>query len=66
MSDVDVDVVVDLPMIEAAVVIEYGGPQGPPGPPGPTPTWWAGTQAQFNAIPLKDASTLYVITDMDA
>jgi hypothetical protein len=38
-----------------------GGPQGPPGPPGPPGEWDSMTQAQYDALPVKDPDTLYVI-----
>jgi len=37
------------------------GPQGPPGPPGPPGIWIEMTQAEFDALPIKDSHTLYVI-----
>lgn len=40
------------------------GAQGPPGPPGPQgaqATWTQLTQAQYDALPVKDPNMLYVI-----
>lgn len=37
------------------------GPPGPPGPPGPQAQWVQMTQAEYNALPVKDPNTLYVI-----
>ena len=38
------------------------GPQGPIGPQGESGLWWSGTQAEYDAIPVKDPDTLYVIS----
>jgi len=42
------------------------GPQGPPGPVGPAGadmgTWWIGSQAEYDAIAVKNPNTLYAIT----
>lgn len=59
---------------ESLVTSPLVGPEGPPGPTGPAgpigPTGPAGeinvlqlTQAEFDAIPVKDPDTIYVITD---
>ena len=40
------------------------GPQGPagqPGPEGPQGQWLRMTQAAYDALPVKDPATLYVI-----
>ena len=37
------------------------GPKGDPGPPGPQGEWDSMTQAEYDAIPIKDPSVLYVI-----
>lgn len=46
------------------------GPEGPQGPPGADGSdgadgadavWWSGTQAQYDAIPVKDPQTVYLI-----
>ena len=37
------------------------GPKGDPGPPGPQGQWESMTQEEFDAIPVKDPETLYVI-----
>jgi hypothetical protein len=47
-------------------VIEHGpkgdqGPPGPPGPPGADAKWVRMTQAQYDALIVKDSQTLYVI-----
>jgi hypothetical protein len=36
------------------------GPSGPTGPPGET--WVALTQIEYDALPIKDPETLYIIT----
>ena len=38
------------------------GPQGIQGPQGESGLWWSGTQAEYDAIPVKDPDTLYVIS----
>ena len=64
--------VTDLPQTPEVIEIgEIGGPPGPPGPPGPASTvpgppgenaeWVQLTQAAYNALPVKDPQTLYVI-----
>jgi hypothetical protein len=40
------------------------GPQGPMGPPGET--WVVMTQTEYDALPVKDPDTLYIITSMVA
>ncbi len=52
---------VDAAAADSTDVVAVAVP-GPPGPQGITPQWWAGTQAEYDALPTKDASTLYVIT----
>ena len=42
----------ETPVVE---VIIAEGPQGPPG------QWIQMTQAQYNALPIKDPNTLYII-----
>lgn len=37
------------------------GAIGPQGPPGDAGQWWSGTLAEYNAIPIKDPDTLYVV-----
>jgi len=37
------------------------GPAGPPGPTGPPAAWVQMTQAAYNALPVKDPNTLYII-----
>lgn len=53
--------------------VAISGPPGQQGPPGSTPdltpyalkgqTWasWTGTQAEYDAIPVKDPGTMYVV-----
>lgn len=47
--------------------IPQQGPPGPPGPPGPqgppgvSAAWQQMTLAEYNALPVKDPNTLYVI-----
>lgn len=43
----------DIPFIE--------GPTGPTGPTGPSGVWVSMTQAAYDALPVKDPDTLYVI-----
>jgi hypothetical protein len=35
--------------------------QGPPGPAGPPGIWTRMTQAEYDALPIKDPDTLYII-----
>lgn len=46
-----------------SVTVQAGttGPAGPPGPPGVSGAWVSMTQAEYDAIPMKDPNTLYVI-----
>jgi hypothetical protein len=37
------------------------GPPGPPGPPGEDAKWVRMTQAEYDALVVKDSQTLYVI-----
>lgn len=37
------------------------GPQGPPGADGQDATWWSGTQAEYDAVVLKNPNTLYIV-----
>ena len=37
------------------------GPAGPAGPPGITPKFWAGTQAEYDALGAYDSETMYII-----
>ena len=55
--------VVTVPTSEINVTVPTGlpGPPGPPGPPGEDAKWVSMTQAQYDALPDKDPSTLYVI-----
>lgn len=43
------------------VTVPVPGPMGPMGPPGPPGIWVQMTQAQYDALPVKDPNTLYVI-----
>lgn len=53
-SDVTVEVI-----SSSSSVVEVPGPgMGPPGPPG---QWMQMTQAAYDALPVKDPNTLYVI-----
>lgn len=58
---------IDAGTIEPADLTDVGiqvkGAQGPQGEPGVTPQWWSGTQAAYDALPVKDPDTLYVITN---
>ena len=38
------------------------GPIGPPGPAGPPGKTLVMTQAEYDALPVKDPETLYIIT----
>lgn len=69
-STIVVEVAVGDP-IEVIEVGNVGGPTGPAGPPGPASTvpgpqgppgvWVQMTQAAYDALPVKDPGTLYVI-----
>ena len=45
--------------VSKPVVIDAG--KGSPGPPGKDANWVSMTQAAFDALPVKDPDTLYVI-----
>jgi hypothetical protein len=57
------NVLVDAPevAIVAAGNIGRRGPVGNTGPQGPPGQWTQMTQAAYNALPVKDPNTLYVI-----
>ena len=38
------------------------GDKGDKGDQGPSGIWWSGTQAEYDAIPVKDPNTLYVVS----
>lgn len=55
--------VVSVPSRPINVTVPTGrpGPKGDPGPPGADALWESMTQAAFDALPVKDPNTLYVI-----
>jgi len=59
--------VVPLPTVDLVavttpdVLVLAAGNVGPPGPPGPQGQWVSMTQAEYDAIPIPDPDTLYVI-----
>ena len=52
--------IVTTPTRPIDVTVPTGKP-GPPGPPGEDAQWARMTQAEFDALPIKDPNTLYVI-----
>jgi hypothetical protein len=52
--------VVTTPIRPVNVTVPTGKP-GPPGPPGEDAQWARMTRAEFDALPVKDPNTLYVI-----
>jgi len=53
--------VTDRPPVEVIHIGNLGAGPGPKGPPGNDAKWVSMTQAAFNALPVKDPNTLYVI-----
>jgi hypothetical protein len=62
-----VNVYVPAPTLVEVASVGVAGPAGPPGadgapgPQGPPGVWVQMTQAAYDALPVKDPNTLYVI-----
>ena len=47
--------------VSVTVPVGKTGPQGPPGEPGADAQWARMTQADYDALPIKDPNVLYII-----